>query len=81
MKSDAAVADEIRKYRRDTRDRFKMDGRNLVKRAILQNLGAYWDAVVAAEAWESGVTATAKLYGLERRTVKLVHEAGDTSPP
>ncbi len=51
---------------------FRMPDEALVKRTILSNLGQKWDTIIAEQAMASGVAATAKMFGLERRTVESV---------
>ena len=68
QKSDYYVRHEHRRSMR----LFRMPDEALVKRTILSNLGQKWDTIIAEQAMVSGVATTAKMFGLERRTVESV---------
>ena len=68
QKSDYYVRQEHRRSMR----LFRMPDEALVKRTILSNLGQKWDTIIAEQAMVSGVATTAKMFGLERRTVESV---------
>jgi hypothetical protein len=62
----------VRKVLRQNAKSFRMQDEALIKRTILSNLGQKWDTIIAEQAMASGVAATAKMFGLEMRTVESV---------